>query len=100
MSEARGHETSDIAVGVGVNTGDVIVGAMGAETRMDYTVIGDAVNLAARLCSAAGRSEVILSDTTRDGAGEVASVQFEAMEPIPLKGKSELTPISRATRRA
>ncbi|MGB0590057.1 MAG: adenylate/guanylate cyclase domain-containing protein [Myxococcota bacterium] len=100
LSEARGHETSNIAVGVGVNTGDVIVGAMGAETRMDYTVIGDAVNLAARLCSAAGRSEVILSDTTRDGAGDVASVRFEAMDPIPLKGKSELTPISKATRRA
>ena len=99
LSRARQQHVSDIAVGVGVNSGDVIVGAMGAETRMDYTVIGDAVNLAARLCSAASRSEVIVSETTRASAGEVERVAFESMTPIALKGKSELTPVSRALRR-
>jgi adenylate cyclase len=49
----------DINVGTGVNTGDCIVGNMGSETRFDYSVIGDAVNLAARLEATAARHEYI-----------------------------------------
>ena len=47
----------DINVGTGVNTGTAIVGNMGSSTRFDYSVIGDAVNLAARLEATAGRGE-------------------------------------------
>lgn len=49
----------DINVGTGVNTGDCIVGNMGSETRFDYSVIGDAVNLAARLEATAARHDYI-----------------------------------------
>jgi len=49
----------DINVGTGVNTGTCIVGNMGSESRFDYSVIGDAVNLAARLEATAGRHEYI-----------------------------------------
>ena len=49
----------DINVGTGVNTGDCIVGNMGSESRFDYSVIGDAVNLAARLEATAARHEYI-----------------------------------------
>ena len=49
----------DINVGTGVNTGTCIVGNMGSESRFDYSVIGDAVNLAARLEATAGRHEFI-----------------------------------------
>ena len=49
----------DINVGTGVNTGTCIVGNMGSESRFDYSVIGDAVNLAARLEATAARHEYI-----------------------------------------
>ena len=49
----------DINVGTGVNTGDCIVGNMGSKSRFDYSVIGDAVNLAARLEATAARHEYI-----------------------------------------
>ena len=47
----------DINVGTGVNTGTAIVGNMGSTTRFDFSVIGDAVNLAARLEATAGRGD-------------------------------------------
>jgi len=88
----RGSEADQVAVGVGVNSGDVIVGAMGAEQRMDFTIIGDAVNLGARLCSAAAPGQVIVSKATADASGVIERVAFESLDPIQVKGKAQ--PIS------
>jgi class 3 adenylate cyclase len=89
-----------VHVGVGVNVGEVVLGAMGSAERMDFTVIGDAVNLGARLCSAAQKGEVIVSAAVRDAVGESPGLAFEPLEPIQVKGKKDRVAIFRARKSA
>jgi len=86
-----------IHVGVGVNVGDAVLGAMGSQERMDYTAIGDTVNLAARLCSAAKPGEVLLTEAVHAAAQSAPGVVFEANEPIRVKGKPDPIAIYTAT---
>jgi adenylate cyclase len=82
---AEGQE--EIRVGIGINTGTVVTGAIGSSRALQYTAIGDAVNTAARLCSMAKADQVILSQATYDKVAErVAAV---ALPAVRLRGKSE-----------
>jgi adenylate cyclase len=75
-----------IAIGIGINTGDVVAGYIGSTRTMSYSVIGDSVNTGARLCSAAKPGQVIISETTFSHVrGEF---EVEAQEPLNAKGKS------------
>jgi adenylate cyclase len=76
-----------IRFGIGVNTGDAIVGEMGSSFRKQYDVIGDSINTGARLCSAAGGGEIIIGESTWELIGNRLSV--EETEPLRLKGKSK-----------
>ncbi len=76
-----------IGYGIGINSGDVIVGEMGSPFRKQYDVIGDTVNTGARLCSAAGRAEVIIGQATWEAVAD--HVVVEETEPLRLKGKSQ-----------
>ncbi|WP_299624501.1 adenylate/guanylate cyclase domain-containing protein [uncultured Tateyamaria sp.] len=82
----------NLHVGIGVASGEVVMGAMGAKSRMDYTVLGSTVNLSARLCSKADPGQVLIDRATRDAGDGLADVQFETLEAIPLKGYAEPVP--------
>lgn len=91
LRTSRGEEL--IQIGIGVNTGPVIAGAIGSSRTLQYTVIGDAVNTAARLCSVAKASEIIISQSTMDRVRQYVSV--EARQPVQVKGKAAALPIYR-----
>jgi adenylate cyclase len=88
VMKAINKETeADIAIGIGINSGEVVSGNMGSADRIDHTVLGNHVNLAARLCSKAGRHKIIVSENTYARVEDKKS--FNALEPIMVKGISE-----------
>jgi adenylate cyclase len=82
-------------VGVGINTGEVILGRIGSERRADFTVIGDHVNFASRLCSQAKAGEVIISDSSYQNIHKQAEVSKP--QEIKVKGKEKAQKVYRLT---
>jgi adenylate cyclase len=99
MNEAKAFpELGELRVGVGIATGPMVCGNIGSPTQMEYTVIGDTVNLSARLTSHAGATEVWASEATV--ANLPADLQATALEPIKVKGKEKPVTPFRVTRRS
>jgi class 3 adenylate cyclase len=83
----RSREFDGLAVGVGVATGSVIHGMIGSVRRADFTVIGDSVNIASRLCGVAKALQIVVSDGTKtETAG---AFLFKGPYSVKLKGKTE-----------
>lgn len=76
-----------ISVGIGINTGEAIVGNIGSEKRMDYTVIGDTVNVANRIQSAAREGEILISTITYEQVKDI--IVCHDLPLIIVKGRQE-----------
>jgi len=76
-------------IGIGVNTGEVVAGNMGSPNRMEFTVIGDNVNTAARMESATKElhAKILISETTYLAVKD--HVQVKERDPVMVKGKAQ-----------
>src|SRR5437867_12865888 len=94
--EAEAHlarEAGTVAVRMGLNTGSVVVGAIGNDLRMDYTAVGDTTNLAARLEQLAKAGTILVSEATARLVRR--DVILEPIGPIEIRGKSAPVTASR-----
>jgi adenylate cyclase len=84
-----------IRIGVGINTGNVITGSIGSTRALQYTAIGDAMNVASRLVNVAGSGEIIVSEDTY---GHIRGrVEATALPPVKVKGKADELKVYRIT---
>jgi adenylate cyclase len=86
LGEKRG-----LSFGVGINVGEVVIGNIGTTARMDYTAIGDAVNLAKRLQENVGGGRILLSQSTYEQVR--GQVRVKALPPLQVKGRMEPEPV-------
>lgn len=79
-------ESVHTGLGVGMAGGDVVIGNLGSARRMEFTLIGDTVNMASRLCSIAEDGQILINQDLALVVGE--QFRMEALEPVRIKGKS------------
>ena len=85
--ELQGEGLPEIGVGMGLHTGEVIVGYIGSERRSEYTAIGDAVNTCARLESNARGGEILMSDAAAKAAR--SRYKLQPRDPITVKNREQ-----------
>jgi adenylate cyclase len=83
----------EIGVGIGISHGEVFAGNIGSHRRLEYTVLGDAVNVAARLCAEASPGEILVSEALLHVIR--GPVDYEFLPELGLKGKSQVVQVYR-----
>ncbi len=90
--KAAGRQYQELRIGIGIATGQALVGNMGLKTRFDYSCVGDVVNVASRVegaCKTVGY-DIVVAHATRREAGELAFLEAGS---LALKGKAEREPV-------
>ena len=93
LLRATGNDAVEprVPIGIGVNTGNAYVGAVGTAEHVEFTALGDAVNVAARLASAARPGELLVTESTAQAAG--LDVGAQERRHLDLRGKSAPTEV-------
>jgi adenylate cyclase len=89
----RSEGKPELQIGIGLNHGEAFAGNIGSEQRLEFTVIGDTVNIASRLCSVAAGHEILISEDMRRVLQNPP--KLVEVPPMELKGKSQPVPVYR-----
>jgi adenylate cyclase len=82
-------EDSTIDVGIGINSGEMVAGNLGSQKKMEYTVIGDNVNVASRLTSIAKAGEILVGSGTHALIKDKSTLKVEERGKMPVKGRKK-----------
>jgi adenylate cyclase len=91
--DAAAREWPELRVGIGINTGNAIAGNIGSPRRLDYTVVGDAVNTAQRLMTNAAGGQILISESTARKMDK--TFDLDRLPELKVKGRSEAVPVFR-----
>jgi adenylate cyclase len=87
--DVQRKDHAPIGIGIGINYGVMVLGNMGAQDRMDYTVIGSSVNLCARLCAAAKAGQILIRHDLLQSLSNHAQFKSGQIQPMQFKGFSK-----------
>jgi len=98
LLRATGHDTDEpwVPIGIGVNTGRAFVGVVGSAQHTEFTALGDAVNVTARLASVAAAGEILVTEASATSAGLESADVYERRS-LDLRGHSETTEVAVVT---
>jgi adenylate cyclase len=88
-AERKLRDLDILGIRVGIDTGEVLAGSLGADERAQYTVVGDVVNMASRLCDASEPNEILVGDMSVQELGVEGMLVFDGPRYLQVKGRTD-----------